>query len=81
MQIFNIHKQAEFTKKKVNPIVYRIERLWTKGQATFIFAQYKRGLEAISLTVLVWGQGWLVSLTPPNNPLVEVYAVSECPLV
>ena len=52
-----------------------------KGTGNIHFCTYKRGLEAISLTVLVWGQGWLVSLTPPNNPLVEVYAVSECPLV
>ena len=38
----------------------------------YVFAKYKRGLEAISLTELVRGQGWLVSLTPANNPLAEV---------
>ena len=42
-----------------------------KGHATLIFAYYERGLEAISLTELAWGQGWLVPLTAPNNPLVE----------
>ena len=42
----------------VSPIVYRIEQqLWTKGHATLIFADYKRGLEAISLTELARGQG------------------------
>ena len=36
---FNIHKQAEFTKKSnVSLIVYRIERSWTKGHATLICA-------------------------------------------
>ena len=36
MQIFNIHKQAEFTKNNghVSSNVYRIERSWTKGHAT-----------------------------------------------
>ena len=40
MQIFNIHKEAEFTKNNahVSPILYRIERSWTKGNATLIFA-------------------------------------------
>ena len=40
MQIFNIHKQAEFTKINghVSPIVYRIERSSTKRHATLIFA-------------------------------------------
>ena len=39
MQIFHIHKQAEFIKNNghVSPIVYRIERSWTKGHATLIF--------------------------------------------
>ena len=43
MQIFNKHEQAEFTKINghVSPIVYRIERLWTKGHATLIFASYR----------------------------------------
>ena len=40
MQIFIIDKQAEFTKNNGHdsPIVNRIERSWTKGHATFIFA-------------------------------------------
>ena len=35
-----IHKQAEFTKNNghVSPIVYRIERSWTKRHVTLIFA-------------------------------------------
>ena len=38
MQIFNIHKQTEFTKNSglVSPIVYRIEQSWTKEHATLI---------------------------------------------
>ena len=41
MQIFNIHKQAEFTNNNehVSPIAYRIEQSWRiKGHATLIFA-------------------------------------------
>ena len=45
MQIFNIHKQAKFTKHTghVSPIVYRIERSWTKGHATLIMHNTNAG--------------------------------------
>ena len=40
MQIFHIHKQAEFTKNNghVSPIVYSLEWSLTKGHATLMFA-------------------------------------------
>ena len=51
----------------VSPISYRIERSWTKKHATLIFALYKRGLEAISLTERALGQArtHLPIKTPP----------------
>ena len=60
----------------VSPISYRIERSWTKKHATLIFALYKRGLEAISLTERALGQARThlpIKTPPPNNPLTEVY--------
>ena len=45
MQIFNIHKQVEFTKNNghVGPIVYRIKRPCTKGHATLTIPRGDRG--------------------------------------
>ena len=73
MKIFNIHKQAEITKKQYGHACrsHCLQNTAVVNKDNInMFAQYNCGLEAILLTELAQSQGWLVYLeTPSNNPL------------
>ena len=81
MQVFNNHKQGEVTKSNgyVIPIVYRIERSWTKGHETLILhninagSKLSRGLEAIEVLLEWLLDGQVNNYTVDNGKYFTYY--------